>query len=410
MQDKNYRTPDNEKDNNALTIDADTRKLFFDNVELSQLDPEEKKRALSLLKNYNNSVLNAIRNILKLQEEDKPFIEEELKNPKYHGFTIDNLDELDVILYLALVSDARLKRLDAEKRPHLQLSERGADILDLPLDKINSNLWNTLKTDKNGQLKFVFDNNKTEIEFNTGTKKGQDAIVTCSLDFEALEGLEGVKISKSLTPFDKRLCIVCDALMQKNEYTTIQQIYYSMGHHGTAGKSDKEKIYNGLIKLRSTNLFLSNERERQVYPKYPAFEYNGAMLPNEIIMGCVVNGQQADLVHWLRKSAPLSDFARSHKQVTTFDARLLAAPLNQSDSTINLQDYLIVQISHLKNKKNNKIPDKILFTTLYEECDIKTKKQRFDVKKKLEKILSHFQTLAFIKSYSVDDDAINFTF
>ena len=59
------------------------------------------------------------------------------------------------------------------------------------------------------------------------------------------------------------------------------------------------------------------------------------------------------------------------------------------------------------NNPNKKVPNKILLSTLYEQCGIKDRMQKSRlVNDKLPKLLNHYVKTGYIKSYTLDSKSI----
>ncbi|MBR3272302.1 MAG: hypothetical protein IKF98_00145, partial [Clostridia bacterium] len=65
---------------------------------------------------------------------------------------------------------------------------------------------------------------------------------------------------------------------------------------------------------------------------------------------------------------------------------------------------LLERISHMRT--NAKLPRKILFSTLFDRCHIKTGPQRSRAPGKVKRFLDHYQAEGFIKGYSLDKDGV----
>ena len=121
-----------------------------------------------------------------------------------------------------------------------------------PIDKIDHEAWNNLVTaDKYGQLKFGFNVAKHG--------SGKEALVWYSINFDALEE---VKISKQLTPFDKRVYIAASAIYKAgNSVFTATQIYYNMGNTKRPSQAALQKINDSLTKMSLARIYISNAKD-----------------------------------------------------------------------------------------------------------------------------------------------------
>lgn len=269
------------------------------------------------------------------------------------------------------------------------------DDLEYPLDKINNRAWNLFSNDSNGQIEFDFD--------LLPKKKELDATAYYSINFDGLG--DNLKITKRLLPFDKRVYIAVSALYNAgNTVITATQIHHAMGNTKSPSPNQIEKIDDALSKMTNASITLDNELEvKALKGKYPHFEYKGSLLPIERLRA-VVNGQVAESAIHIFREPPLMTFAKERKQVTTIDVALLQSPVSKTDSNLLIDDYLIDRISKAKNKKNKSC--RILFKTLYEHAEIKTRNHRARAPKKIETYLSYYQQQGFIKRYTSDKDGV----
>lgn len=347
----------------------------------------------------------AIKECLEEWERLRPYLEEELEKPQYAGRTLDDLlaneykDENGDILEDSLLEqavEAAKAAMLAKELPIITINSKGVNNVEYPLDKINANIWTLLKdADKNGQLAFAAE--------KRGSSKTADIIY--SINFEELEQETGVTITKKLTAFDKRCYIAASALFNNGfEVLTVAQLYAAMGNSGRPSAADIKKINDSLTKMRAAHIYLNNESEHKLYPKYSKFVYDASLLPMERI-SAVVNGQTVDSAIHLFREPPLVSFARDRKQITTVSRQLLESPLSKTDANLQLDDYLIERISHIKKSKV-KTSNKLLYTTIYEKAGINTKMQRSRAKDKIKQYLEHYKKCGFIKDFTEAADGI----
>lgn len=268
--------------------------------------------------------------------------------------------------------------------------------VDMPLDKPNNKMWNMLAETTGGQLKLAFATEKT------GSKK--EVSVLYSIDFDELKD---TRITKALEPFDKRVYIALAALYNAgNEYVTIQQIYNAMGYDGVVGGPTRERINDSVTKVAAARVYMDNIQEVQAGYRYPQFQYDGQLLPMERVQA-VINGQFVESVIHLLREPPVISFARGRKQITTVDRKLLATPVNKTNTNLAIEDYLITRIAKARTGKGQK---RILYSTLYEEAHLTTSKQQQRAKPQIEKILTYYVKCNFISAFTMDKDAVTFTY
>lgn len=279
------------------------------------------------------------------------------------------------------------------------------EFVDYPIDKINRNVWDDLENvpkNEHGQIAFAME------------KKGsqKEATILYSIDFEELEKQDGLKLTKQLSAFDKRVYIAaCAVFTHSGPYMSPGQIFTAMGGKGEPTGTQKNKINDSLTKMRAANVLLDNTFETPVNKKYPQFRYDSSLLPFERVSAYINNTFVESAIHLFREP-PLMTFAKERKQITTISRKLLETPLNQTEDNLRIEDYLIERIALMKNPKN-KIPDKnkILFSTMYEKIKIdgkgeKNKKARQRTPEKIRACLDYFVEQGYIKSYVMDKESV----
>ena len=271
-----------------------------------------------------------------------------------------------------------------------------ANILEYPLDKPNSALWNYLDTaahaGQNGQIAFAVE----------PSGSGKEITTYYSIDFEAIEGLS---VSKVLTPYDKRVYIAAAGLHAAgNEVITATQIYMNMGNTTPPNAKDLEKVNTSVDKMAFARITLDNTQEATAFKKEKIlFQYAGYLLPCERV-SAYINGQLTDTAIHLLRMPPLISFAKQRGQITTIPIKLLASPISKTEANLQIEDYLIERISHMKN---GNAKGKILYKTLFATCKIaKGKPQDRAKKDKIPRYLDYYKQQKFIKGYTTDADGI----
>lgn len=353
-------------DNEDLTL-QDLAVLYF-----FALHPDIDPRQKAALTDANKKELNA------LFAEMCEFLKE---NPKAKDSGI-----LKCFMEHQIRKTAGLPRLKAV-RP---------EMIEYPLDKINSIIWGLLEKDTGGQLAIAVE--------KSGSKNQIDVLYSIDFDFEELP--KGITVTKRLTPFDKRVYIAISSLYNAgNTIITLTQMYYAMGNSGKPSSNQLKRIYNAVTKMASARVFVDNTQEATAY-KYDKFVYDGALLPMERGTA-LVNGQLADAaIHPLREP-PIMTFAKDRNQITTVSVKLLQSPFNKTDANLAIDDYLLERIS--RAKKGNQ-PHRILFKTLFDHAKITTKKQRDRAPDKVKGYLAYYQQCGFIKRFTVEKDGVTIYF
>ena len=239
----------------------------------------------------------------------------------------------------------------AYKAEYPEATARRASIVQYPVDKVNSNLWTRIQgTDSGGQLKMW----PLKVE-KDGSEK--ELSILCAIDFSDLEDA-GVKITKRLMPFDKRVYIAISALYNAgNKIISLTQVYYAMGNTGKPAAYQIQKIQDSITKMSGARVYVDNTQEITVY-KYPRFKYDGPLLPIERATA-IVNGKIADAAIHIFREPPVMTFARQRKQITTITVKALQSPISKTDANLLIDDYLIERIAHAKNGRQ---PKKILYS------------------------------------------------
>ena len=308
-------------------------------------------------------------------------------------------------LFYAALEAARKAKEEAEEqkklRAEIKITEKGVKSLDYPLDKVNKNIWDSLAQEKDGQLRFAFDTIRRN--------KEPEALVLCSIDFNSLED---TGITKRLTAYDKRVYIAVNGLYSAGyDVISINQIYSVITNRRTKpNANDREKINKALTKMAS-RVHLNNFNEVKKGYNYPKYKYDGALLPFDRIEA-EVNGKLTDGAirilrpaeegNALNRALPLVQFAKQRNQYTTISSEIFGA-LSLTDSNLEIEDYLIEQIGHIKRGGLN---SKMLYESVLTATHQTTKMQRMRAKEKINALLDHFKTTGFISNYTTDKDGI----
>ena len=243
--------------------------------------------------------------------------------------------------------------------------------IDYPTDRINNGVWTKLdnaEKDSGEKIRFGINN----------TKKTDGAFILYGINFDELE---------------------------KQSYGNIMsagQIYAAMGNDGKPAASHIQKIQNSLTKMGAARIYMKSSEEVGEDMEAMNIVYKGPLLPFEQISVYINGGLSDSAIHVFREP-PLMSFAKERHQVTTISRRLLSGPLNQSESNLTLEDYLIGRIATMKR---NSIKRKLLYTEIYESCGIETKKQRERALDKITRLLTYYRTCGWIRGYRSEKNGI----
>lgn len=316
------------------------------------------------------------------------------------GITEDVADKAIAIIKDKALSFYPEAPLQISKEELLKITAAAPDVIDYPLDKVNDDLWSAFAEgkDNDGQLQLFVDTaNKAQ------KKQGNKAIVLLAIDFSALG--DAVSITKKLTHYDKLVYIAAAAVFNNSpdNIGTVSQIYHAMGYTGRPSQSDFKKIMDSLTKMGTARIYIDNKPEIKINKGYPTFTYDGPLLPFERITISVNNNITDAAIHYFREP-PLLNFARGRQQITTISRLLLESPISKTEANLAIQDYLLEEIAHMKN--NKKFSRKMLFETIYTNCNIKTAKQKTRAPEKIKRYLNHYKDRGWIEGFKETEDGI----
>lgn len=341
--------------------------------------PEKIRQTVDLFDDKGNPLTDYAREILEAANKRKKAFEETQETVKAINDLSDAVE--------GNAPDAEKAEIITKQLP--QIIAQSAETLNYPLDKPNSKIWNLLTTAEDGQLSFDFDTAKQG--------SGKEALIYYTIDFNALESLPELNITKQLTPFDKRVYIIAAALYNAgNEVITATQIYKA-DHDKLPNDKDLKKINDSLTKMGAAHIYIDNKNEISVNKSYPKFKYDASLLPFERV-SAYINGQLTEAAIHLLREPPLITFARERKQIATIDRQLLLAPISKTDANLRIQDYLIERIAHIKNPHFT-TSNKMLYAKIFERCGITEKKQKQRAPEKIKTCLDHYTKCGFIKGY-----------
>lgn len=261
-----------------------------------------------------------------------------------------------------------------------------------PLDKVNSVLWKGFPIGKSTALK---------AESDRDNEKGKRANIYVLLDFEEFDN---VKISRSLTIFDKNILDAISSLkLDGHNIITSTQIYKRMGNTSRPNLKDKEKILNSIKTMLRAIVTIDNTEETDLYPKYDKVKATFHLLPCEICEG-YFKGKLIEEAIKIVEFPKIIAFAQQRKQVTLIPQSVLESPISKTDDNLLLTDYLITRIARMKNSKC--ITRTILLDTIYQKCTIDTKMKKSRFPKKIITILNHYKSIGWIKDYKLTDKEI----
>lgn len=275
------------------------------------------------------------------------------------------------------------------------------DEIDYPLEKVSASIfsgtfWELVKEDTHGQLSFLI----------PGEKSGDAPInYIFSVDFDSIE--DGLKITKKLLQFDKRVCIAVAALYNSGRrIITLRQIHNVMGNPGKPSPAQKEKIKHSILKMLAATIHVDNRQEVDAGYNYPLYDYNGPLLPCDMRTD-TLDGQIVRDAIRIFAEPPIIEFARGRGQITTIPAKLLMGPVSKTEENIAIEDYLIQRIS---KARSGALSSRILIKTICEKANIKSERQQRRVNEKIEKLLEYYTSCDYIAGYEIKAGYVDILF
>lgn len=231
-------------------------------------------------------------------------------------------------------------------------------------------------------------------------RKGKTANILLLLNFDELEG---VKISRTLTIYDKSVWNACANLARCGyEIVTAQDVYRFMGYSSKLNPRDKKKILESIETIVRARVFINNKEEHALYTKYDEISLNTPLLAAEICKAKIGNTVVEEAIRII-EPPKLFAIAEKRGQITTIPFAVLESPINKNDDIALITDYLLIRISRMKNSKQ--IHRTILLDTLYDKCNItdsasdRVKKTRLP--DKINRLLSHYKSVGWIGGYQL---------
>ena len=231
-------------------------------------------------------------------------------------------------------------------------------------------------------------------------RKGKTANILLLLNFDELEG---VKISRTLTIYDKSVWNACANLARCGyEIVTAQDVYRFMGYNNNLNQRDKKKILESIETIIRARVFINNKEEHALYKKYDEISLNTPLLAAEICKAKIGNTVVEEAIRII-EPPKLFAIAEKRGQITTIPFAVLESPINKNDDIALITDYLLIRISRMKNSKQ--IHRTILLDTLYDKCNItdsasdRMKKSRLP--DKINRLLNHYKSVGWIGGYKL---------
>ncbi len=273
-----------------------------------------------------------------------------------------------------------------------------------PIDKTNKLFFGlnppAPKRDINGQLQFV----PVSVGKNN---KPITVYYSYSVDNELLKKLG---ISNKFTQKDFTICSVINGFRESgNNVITLTQLHKALGNRTKPNSRQLEKLQENLTRLLSTTIMLDTKDIAEAYNIENYNEFIGSLLPIQLIdEKKIINGQIVNSFIKILGEPPLITLAKNTKQITSISPKLLAVDITHNDMFYVIFNYLIREISHIKNP-NYIRKNKILYSSIYDEVEIKgdkgnAAKQKNRAKTITYAILDNLVKEKFITSYKEETE------
>lgn len=221
------------------------------------------------------------------------------------------------------------------------------------------------------------------------------------------EQLEKLGISKKFTQKDFTICSVINAFRESgNSVITFTQLHKALGNKATPNSQQLHALQDNLTRLLTTTIALNTKDIAEAYNIENYNEFIGSLLPIQIINEkAVINGQTVNGYIKILEEPPLITLAKNTNQITAIQPQMLAVNITHNEMFYAIFNYLVTEISHIKNPNYTR-RNKILYSTIYSEIGIKedtnASRQKAKALDIIEKILNHFKNCGFISNYKTE--------
>ena len=251
-------------------------------------------------------------------------------------------------------------------------------------------------------------------QISTGIFDGEINIETIMFSaFVDFENLDGVKLSKKLSSYEKFVWHTCVNLIFQDDHDilTLEQIYKAMGNNGNANPETKAEILEAIENMSKVRVTVDVPVNSELYPELDQFKGTFQLLATNTKQA-LSRGQIAKNSIQILEKPQLFYFAKAINQVCSFPATVLEVPVSKTKANITLLNFLLQKI--LKMKLNDFSQKEILLNEMYVQCNIDDKFKRSRLIKEnggtLRKMLDHFTEYNFIQEYSITTKYIKITF
>lgn len=248
-------------------------------------------------------------------------------------------------------------------------------------------------------------------QISTGIFDGEINIETIMFSaFVDFENLDGVKLSKKLSSYEKFVWHTCVNLIFQDDHDilTLEQIYKAMGNNGNANPETKAEILEAIENMSKVRVTVDVPINSELYPELDQFKGTFQLLATNTKQA-LSRGQIAKNSIQILEKPQLFYFAKAINQVCSFPAAVLEVPVNKTKANITLLNFLLQKI--LKMKHDDFSQKEILLNEMFMQCNIndRSKKSRLLNKENgtLRKMLNHFVFADFIHGYEITERELN---
>ena len=248
-------------------------------------------------------------------------------------------------------------------------------------------------------------------QISTGIFDGEINIETIMFSaFVDFENLDGVKLSKKLSSYEKFVWHTCVNLIFQDDHDilTLEQIYKAMGNSGNANPETKAEILEAIENMSKVRVTVDVPINSELYPELDQFKGTFQLLATNTKQA-LSRGQIAKNSIQILEKPQLFYFAKAINQVCSFPAAVLEVPVNKTKANITLLNFLLQKI--LKMKHDDFSQKEILLNEMFMQCNIndRSKKSRLLNKENgtLRKMLNHFVFADFIHGYEITERELN---
>ncbi len=240
-------------------------------------------------------------------------------------------------------------------------TEETMDKFDYPTDKVTKNLFSldTEQLEAGGCIRMT---NKAD------KKSGKEVGAYFKLDLSKTGGL---KLSRNITEYDKRIYLACDTLYKQYETNgeavfNIRDVLRVLGNQNPA-ESQIRTAADSVIRLLNTGYCYDNSGEVGRYKKYKEYNFYSTVLPAEVLE--TESGGSSNIFIKMLTRPKLQIIAAERGQMVTFPLAALNLPFRSTDFTEKLNDYILQRVAEIKRGLNNTLN----LQSLYKDLKIPTK-------------------------------------